>query len=211
MNQAPKHIIWEDTAAIGKLLRDPGKQIAIITHVNPDGDALGSSLGLLRLLEKLGHSCSVLSPNDYPEFLKWMPGTDRVIILDESPAIAVETLRNADIIFALDFNDLKRVKKLNDIFTASDAYKCSLTITRTRYSADCILSDTSASSTAELVYRFAGESGMLSLMDKDIASCLFVGIRRIRVVSAITRREDELMKLSLSYLILALKKIACTT
>jgi bifunctional oligoribonuclease and PAP phosphatase NrnA len=177
MNQELKHIVWSDITPLRQQLENPGKRIAIMIHVNPDGDALGSSLGLLRLLEKLGHACSVISPNDYPEFLKWMPGTERVIIMESSPALAVETLQNADIIFAVDFNDLSRVKKLNEVVAASPAFKVLIDHhPNPDIMADCMLSDITSSSTAELVYRFIKEAGQSSRIDKDTASCLFVGI-----------------------------------
>jgi len=175
MNLDFNHIIWNDIAPLRKLLENPGKRMVIMIHVNPDGDALGSSLGLLQLMEKLGHSCSVISPNDYPEFLKWMPGTDRVIIMESSPAMAEETLHNADVIFAVDFNDLSRVKKLNAVVAASPAYKVLIDHhPNPDIKADCILSDISSSSTAELTFRFIREAGMSSMIDKDMASCLFV-------------------------------------
>jgi phosphoesterase RecJ-like protein len=177
MNIKRNHIIWNDISATTDLLNKPGKRISILIHINPDGDALGSSLGLLRLLEKLGHTCTVISPNDYPEFLKWLPGTDQVIIFEESASIALDTLQRSDMIFAVDFNSLKRVKKLNDGFNASKAHKVLIDHhPHPDMEVNCVLSDTSASSTAELVYRFVREAGFMSRMDKDIASCLYVGI-----------------------------------
>ncbi len=177
MNLELSPIIWNDITPLRKLLENPGKRIVIMIHVNPDGDALGSSLGLLRLMEKLGHNCSVISPNDYPEFLKWMPGTDRVIIMESASALAIETLQNADVIFAVDFNDLSRVKKLDEVVAASPAFKVLIDHhPNPSIKADCILSDISSSSTAELTYRLIKEAGLSSRMDKDTASCLFVGI-----------------------------------
>jgi phosphoesterase RecJ-like protein len=177
MNASNYNINWNPTKLTEELLRSPGKQIVIIVHINPDGDALGSSLGLLKLFSILGHQCNVISPNDYPYFLKWLPGTDRVIVFKNSPVQSVDLLKRADIIFAVDFNDLKRVKELNEAFEHSQAHKVLIDHhPDPDMAVDCLLSDTSASSTAELVYRLIIETGLLPRVDKDIASCLFTGI-----------------------------------
>jgi phosphoesterase RecJ-like protein len=177
MDNTSNHINWDNTAHTAELLRDPGRQIVILIHINPDGDALGSSLGLLIIFRKLGHQCTVISPNDYPGFLKWLPGTEQVIIFKHAPARSIEVLRSADIVFAVDFNELKRVKELNEAFKLSTAHKVLIDHhPDPDMTVDCLLSDTSASSTAELVYRFFGDTGLLPNLDKDIATCLFTGI-----------------------------------
>ena len=177
MKKSMHHITWNDIGPLTSLLRIPGKKITFVIHVNPDGDALGSALGLLNLFGKMGHSCKVVSPNNYPGFLKWLPGSDQVILMDKSPADARELIQQADLLFAVDFNDLKRTKKLYEVFHASKAYKVMIDHhPGPEMEADCILSDTSASSTAELMYRFIREASLINWMDRDIASCLFVGI-----------------------------------
>jgi len=177
MNNSNNKMTWYSLVPTAEMLAIPGNKVAIIIHVNPDGDALGSSLGLMLLLIRMGHICTVISPNDYPGFLKWMPGSDRLIILEESPAVAVESVQQADVIFAVDFNELKRVKKLNDAFVASNAHKVLIDHhPGPAIEVNCILSDVSASSSAELVYRFISDSGLLQWVDRDIASCLFTGM-----------------------------------
>lgn len=169
--------IWNDISATVAMLKSPGRRIAIITHVNPDGDALGSSLGLLLLFHKLGHTCRVISPNAYPAFLQWMPGSEHITVLDKTPETAVAWLKQADLIFAVDFNDLKRVKELNNVFSTSSAHKVLIDHhPGPDMKVDCTLSDIQSSSSAELVYRFIQEGCFLSLIDRDIASCLFAGI-----------------------------------
>lgn len=169
--------IWNDISATAALLKAPGRQIAIITHVNPDGDALGSSLGLLLLFHKLGHTCRVITPNAYPAFLQWMPGSEHITVLEQSPETSVAWLKQADLIFAVDFNDLKRVKELNNVFFKSSAHKVLIDHhPGPDMEVHCTLSDTQASSSAELVYRFIQECCFFSLIDRDIASCLFAGI-----------------------------------
>ena len=90
-----------------KILSTP-KKVVIVPHKNPDGDAMGSTLGLYHYLKKLGHSATVIAPNDYPEFLKWIPGTKEVLIHEENTTASDVLISEADLIFTLDFNALHR-------------------------------------------------------------------------------------------------------
>jgi bifunctional oligoribonuclease and PAP phosphatase NrnA len=177
MNFHSKQLIWQDTSYVNDLLRSAGKQIVILIHVNPDGDAIGSSLGLLKLLANMGHSVSVISPNDFPGFLKWMPGSEQIVILKHNHSRALDLLQKADILYTIDFNELKRVRELRDAFASAKSYKVLIDHhPDVGLRADCILSDTSVSSTAELVYDYIIQSDLLRWFDKDIAACLFTGI-----------------------------------
>lgn len=177
MNNKRHRINWESARHTSDLLLKPGKQIAIITHINPDGDALGSSLGLLNLFRKMGHHCHAICPNDYPGFLKWLPGTEYLIIYKKEHDRSVDLLKLADLIFAIDFNELKRVKELNEVVESSRAHKVLIDHhPDPDIAVDCMITDTSSSSAAELVYHFIVEAGLLEWMDEDIASCLFTGI-----------------------------------
>jgi phosphoesterase RecJ-like protein len=169
--------IWQDTSVIERLLQSVPKQIAIITHINPDGDAIGSSLGLKRLLQNIGHHCSLVSPNDYPDFLKWLPGNEEVIIFSNAANKSISSLQQAEILFALDFNELKRTKKLDLAVAGMKAYKVLIDHhPDPEMKADCILSDTSVSSTAEIVWQFLNQMGLQRYVDKEVATCLFTGI-----------------------------------
>src|SRR3978361_578861 len=92
------------------------KKAVIVTHFKPDADALGSSLGLAGFLKKKGHEVQVITPSDYPEFLSWMPGNEGVISLSresKEPTIkAAAAIEQADVIFCLDFSNLKRINEL---------------------------------------------------------------------------------------------------
>jgi phosphoesterase RecJ-like protein len=164
-------------AHIAGLLNEPGKKIAVISHLNPDGDALGSSLGLQNLFLKMGHQCNTISPNDYPEFLRWLPGNETIVVFWHFRKQALDLIKDADIIFAIDFNELKRVQELKEAFEAASAYKLLIDHhPEPSIPVDFMLSETTASSTAELVYRFIKDAGFVHLVDKDIATCLFTGI-----------------------------------
>jgi bifunctional oligoribonuclease and PAP phosphatase NrnA len=153
------------------------KNIAIVTHWSPDGDAMGSSLGLAQFLKKKGHTVSVVVPNEYPAFLYWMKGHKQVIDAQKNGKKAKNILQKVDFIFCLDFNDLKRITVLGEIIAALPVPK--VMIDHHPEPADFAayaLHKTQASSTAELIYEFITTMGGLKLIDKDIANCLYTGI-----------------------------------
>ncbi|HLO57181.1 MAG TPA: DHH family phosphoesterase [Bacteroidales bacterium] len=177
MNNSEGQIIWQNISQTVKLLKSQAKKIAILCHLNPDGDTLGSALALNRLFTKMGHNCDVISPNDYPEFLKWMPGSDKIVILKHEHDRVVGILKNAEMIFAIDFNEIKRFRDLRDVFESSAAFRVLIDHhPAPTMKVDCMLSDPSASSTAELVYRFIHEAAFKNQMDAEISACLFTGI-----------------------------------
>ena len=100
-----------DIASLTELLAQPQK-IVITTHHKPDGDAMGSSLGLYNYLIQQGHNVKVITPTDYPLYLNWMPGNDEVIIYTDSLKQAAVFIAGAKIIFCLDFNALSRINEM---------------------------------------------------------------------------------------------------
>src|ERR1700712_4829503 len=100
-----------DLAALKELLASPQK-IVITTHHKPDGDAMGSSLGLYNYLIQQGHHATVIAPTDYPAFLSWMPGNGDVIIYTEQQEQSAALIANANLIFCLDFNALGRINDM---------------------------------------------------------------------------------------------------
>jgi phosphoesterase RecJ-like protein len=159
------------------LLKEP-KNIVITTHRGPDGDAMGSSLGLYHLLSNLGHSVNVITPNEYASFLHWLPGNDSVTNYEEDELKAKEITANADLIFLLDFSHLSRIATYSDVVKNSSATKIMIDHHQDPdiNIADIIFSDTTACSTAQLVYEVIDNMGMKSNINKDIAECLYVGI-----------------------------------
>ena len=99
------------------------KKVVIIPHKNPDGDALGSTLALNFFLNKTGHQSSLISPNEYPDFLNWLPGQEGILTHTTETNKAVELIKAADLIFTLDFNSLGRVELLEPHINASSAKK----------------------------------------------------------------------------------------
>tara|TARA_R110002012_G_scaffold71832_3_gene183894 strand:+ start:689 stop:1705 length:1017 start_codon:yes stop_codon:yes gene_type:complete len=174
------------------LLSTP-KNIVIVPHKNPDGDAMGSTLGLLQYLNKKGHRATVLSPNDYPKFLKWLPFEDSVIKYDLQNQQALRLIKEADLIFTLDFNSLSRVGDMSLILEKSSAQF--VMIDHHQQPDDYAVvtySDVTICATCQMVYHTIEMLGDKDLIDADIATCLYTGIMtdtgsfRFRSTSSLT-------------------------
>lgn len=157
------------------LLGTPHK-IVITTHVNPDGDAIGSSLALYNFLTKMGHDVNVIVPNDFPDFLKWINNTDKVINYSNSREESENIIKNSSIIFCLDFNNLSRINEMGEFISGSDAKKVLIDhhLEPVNFY-DFKIHDTNASATAELVYEFLNYLDA-ELIDKNISEALYTGI-----------------------------------
>ncbi|NAS11386.1 DHH family phosphoesterase [Poritiphilus flavus] len=166
----------EDVKVVKTLLTEP-KEIVIIPHKNPDGDAMGSCLGLYHFLVNSGHHARVIAPNDYPKFLKWLPGNESVIIFEKDEKKAVRHLKKAEIIFTLDFNHFDRTGQMKSHlesattdFVMIDHHQEPQEYARVTYS------DTNMSSTCEMVFNFLEVLGAADQISEDIANCLYTGI-----------------------------------
>ncbi len=149
-----------------------------MTHFKPDADALGSSLGLAGYLKKKNHSVTVITPSDYPDFLTWMPGNSEVEIFHRGKIKEFDQLINqSDIIFCLDFSSLKRINELGEMVEKARAKKVLIDhhLDPENF-ADFIQWDGTAASTAELVFELIHEMGDESLIDRNIANCLYAGL-----------------------------------
>lgn len=158
-------------------LLSEAKKIVITTHHKPDGDAMGSSLGLYHFLLALGHQVHVVTPSDYPYFLHWLPGNSEVIDFQIQEARAKELVAEADLIICSDFNALSRIGSLGDLVRNSAAKKVMIDhhLDPEGFE-DYTYWDVRACAAAELVYRFIVELGFGNSIDKDIATCLYTGI-----------------------------------
>lgn len=161
---------------INLLLSTP-KNIVIVSHKNPDGDAIGSSLGLYHYLLKYNHNINVIMPNDYPQFLKWMPDCESVLEYEGNVKICDEKISNADILFTLDFNDLSRVGSMEAILRSSEAIKIMIDHHQQPADyADYMYSDVSMCSTCQMIYHFMEMMDDVDKVDKNIGACLYAGI-----------------------------------
>lgn len=159
-----------------KLLKNT-KNITIVTHWSPDGDAIGSSLGLYHFLLKLGKKPHVIVPNAFPDFLNWMPGTKSILNFQENEAKAIKILNSTDLIFTLDFNSYKRLEKLGNLLAENKAPKVLIDHHQEPDNyASYYFHDEKACSTCELIFDFIKGLGGAKLVDKKIAACLYTGL-----------------------------------
>ena len=158
-----------------QILNKP-KKVVIIPHKNPDGDALGSTLALNFFLNKTGHQSHVVSPNEYPDFLNWLPGQEGILKHTTETDKAVELIKAADLIFTLDFNSLGRVEMLEPHINTSSAKKIMIDHHQEPSDyADIMYSDSNIGSTCEMVYNLISHLDAAQI-DQKIATCLYTGI-----------------------------------
>ncbi|MDG1730279.1 MAG: bifunctional oligoribonuclease/PAP phosphatase NrnA [Algibacter sp.] len=167
----------QDIKAVKHILSTK-KKIVIVPHKNPDGDAIGSTLGLFHyLLKSNNHKVHVIVPNDYPFFLKWIPGNDTILKHDSQTKACDDLINDADIIFTLDFNAFHRTGNMESVLAKSNAIKIMIDHHQAPDDyAQYMFSDVSMSSTCQMIYHFIDMLGDTNLIDSDIATCLYVGI-----------------------------------
>lgn len=160
-----------------ELLNQP-RHIVITTHHKPDGDAMGSSLGLYNYLIQKGHQVRVITPTDYPTFLQWLPNNPDVIIYTEKKAESEQLIASAEIIFCLDFNDLSRINELGEFVRHSGAVKVLIDHHLEPEGFDDFRHwSINACASAQLVYDFiVNLMNEKHLINKDVATCLYTGI-----------------------------------
>ena len=159
------------------ILNQPFKAV-ITAHQKPDGDAMGSTLGLYHFLKQLGHEVTVISPTNWAQFLDWMPGVDQVIDFEANKNEASQIVADADYVFCLDFNILHRTKHLEPIIRDSKTLKILIDHHQQPDTPSFAygISDVKMSSTCEMVYDFIVQSGHSNLINLDIATCLYTGL-----------------------------------
>lgn len=157
------------------LLAEP-KRISVVHHYNPDADALGSSLALSMYLKKLGHHCTVISPNNTPDFLQWMPESEQMIVFEENSKGGMKELQLSEILFCLDFNHNSRTRVMEE---ALNEYQGIRVMIDHHLMPDLNFAygrnDPQKSSTCEMVYDFINETGGNEHIDLAMAQCLYAG------------------------------------
>lgn len=152
-------------------------KIVIVTHVSPDGDALGSSLGLYHYLNDRDKDVTVIVPNSYPTFLNWMPGRESIVNFEKETEKGKKLLSEAQIIFCLDFNTPKRTLGIGEHVLAADAIK--IMVDHHPYPDDfcnVTISHPKISSTSELVFRLICRMGDFESISKSGAECIYTGM-----------------------------------
>ena len=152
-------------------------KVVIVTHVSPDGDALGSSLGLYHFLSVHDKTVNVIVPNAFPDFLRWMPGAKDIIRYDKYAEFADKLIAEADVICCLDFNALSRIDQMAEAVRTAQGRKvmidhhlnpepfCRVTI-----------SHPEISSTSELIFRLICRLGCFDDITLEGAECIYTGM-----------------------------------
>ncbi len=166
----------EDILAIQNLLATP-KKIAVIPHRSPDGDAMGSTLALYHFLLKLNHNPVVISPNEFPNFLAWLPGSETVLIYENDKENCTKILNEAELVFTLDFNALHRTGEMEQVLNKLSAPMIMIDHhQKPDIYATVTYSDTSIGSTCEMIYNLISYLDKKEMLDKTIATCIYTGI-----------------------------------
>ena len=162
--------------SLEELKKHSGK-IVITTHHKPDGDAMGSSLGLYQYFKNAGIEAQVITPTDYAPFLYWLPGNDTVIIYEDHRAQSIEAIANASFIFCLDFNTLNRINEMGKEVKASNA---KIVLIDHHQDPDDFdherFIEIGASSTCELIYRYIQRHLNVNLLNKLVGQCIYTGL-----------------------------------
>ncbi len=164
--------ILEITSALSR-----ANKIVVVPHKGPDGDAIGSSLGIYHFLKDKGHDVTVIAPNDFPQFLKWLPGSEEILIYENQKEQSDQLINDAEIIFTLDFNMLERSGEMEAPLREAQA-----TVIMIDHHpepsdyADHTYSDATMSSTCQMVYKFIQKLRGLKQITPNIATCLYTGI-----------------------------------
>lgn len=155
-----------------------GSRNTVITcHVSPDGDALGSSLALCSTLRSLGKNAVVVTADCPPKALQFMPGIRDIVTATRTPERAAELIADADLVFCLDFNDLKRVDRLCEKFEQSQARRIVIDH-HLGPVIDCeiLISHPEVSSTSALMYIFMWQAGWARRLSRSAAACIYTGM-----------------------------------
>ncbi|MDE6445611.1 MAG: DHH family phosphoesterase [Alistipes sp.] len=174
MNLSAEHV-----ERLRGLLSRAGQRIVIVSHTNPDGDAVGSSLAWAEMLRGMGHSVVCVVPNKYPYFLDWMPGIGEVVIFkNDTEGRAVRAVADADLIFCLDFNSLSRLEILSDTIAANTTARRVLIDHHLSPDEgfDVVFSHPEASSTCYVVYRLIEALSGTAVITRPMAEALYVGM-----------------------------------
>ena len=167
----------QDIQAIKQLLATP-KKISIIPHRGPDGDAMGSTLALYHFFKKFNHEATVIAPNEFPDFLAWLPGAETVKIFEKEKEICTQILNDSDIIFTLDFNAFHRVG--NEMEPVLAQQKATFVMIDHHQKPDdyatYMYSDTNFGSTCEMIYNFITFLDQKQSIDTTVGTCIYTGI-----------------------------------
>lgn len=172
-----KQIITPAEAENIKKIFSGCKNVVICTHTSPDGDAIGSSLGLWHYLKSLGKNPTIIVPNYFPDFLRWMEGADKIIQYDRNRTLSKAIINSADLICCLDFNSLSRIDDLATPLHYSKAKRLMIDhhLNPEKF-CDITISRPDSSSTCELLFRLLTSIGATDRIKRNAAECIYAGM-----------------------------------
>ncbi len=183
------------------------KRIAVIGHHNPDGDAVGGSLGLYIVFKNAGFDVSIIMPSELTEFLLWLPDSEDIVIYDKDKDKASQLLLKAEIIICVDFNEAERVGNAQEALKKSEAVKILIDHhPNPGTDTDYIFSFTEYSSASEIVYEFIELVDFKQYIDKDVASCIYTGIMTDTLNFSVNSSREETFKIVAELLSFGIKK-----
>lgn len=162
---------------LSPLFKTSGVHIVIVPHENPDGDAIGSAIGLGNILSNRGDKVTIISPNDYPAYYHWLESKPKILFYNSQKKEAKQAIDECDILICVDINDIRRTGKLEKQIADFKGPKILVDHhPEPQDFCDFIVTDVSYSSTSELIYDFISDLGWEDFLDKPAAECLFTGI-----------------------------------
>ncbi len=153
-------------------------KIVLTSHTNPDGDAIGSLLAMYHYLRKLGNDVVMVVPNKFPDYYRWLPYSDKILIYNRSAKLVQKFMKESDVIFSLDYNALNRLGALTEIIQTIETTRVLIDhhVDPELKDFDYSYTTTETSSTGELVYNFIEMMGDVNLVDKQISEAIYTGI-----------------------------------
>lgn len=173
----PPLLSTQDLLQLIQIIRQ-ADNIVICAHRSPDGDAIGSSLGWAEYLRGIGKQTTIIMPNPFPDFLRWMPQSQTILFHERRLHTANTAINSADVIFCLDFNALNRLREMGDTVGKAKAKRIIIDhhLDPDIRMADMTISRPEMSSTSEIVFRLICQLGGLDSMSKQGAACLYTGM-----------------------------------
>lgn len=173
-----ERIISEGDALKLKALLDEPKHIVVTCHTNPDGDAIGSVTAMVKVLGRLGHEAVAVAPDSWPDNLKWVPGADLILNYAKRKEEVDALLKEADLIFLMDHNQLSRMKELGDAVALCEAKRVMIDhhLDPDRECCELVVSDSSLCAASEVLFRLMQQMGWDEGLTYDEATCLYTGM-----------------------------------
>lgn len=166
----------EEQAEIRKIIAE-ADHILICCHKSPDGDAMGASLAWAEYLRSQNKFVTVVTPDAFPDFLRWMPGTEKIIRYDKHKDTVEDLFHKADTVFCLDFNGADRVDEMQQALESSEARKVMIDHHLNPYMETSLcISHPEMSSTSELIFRILWQLGEFDNMTKKMAVAIYCGM-----------------------------------